>query len=49
VYRDIWRFRLNYTIFLGPEGTYLDQANHLSFQQSLKDRNYLSFSAAVTL
>ncbi len=48
-YRDRWRFRMSYTLFLGSEGTYLDANNFLSFRQSLKDRNYLSFSASITL
>lgn len=48
-YWDRWRFRLNYTVFLGPEGTALDRNNFLSFQQALKDRHYVSLSASVTL
>jgi hypothetical protein len=48
-YWDRWRVRVNYTIFLGTEGTYLDRNNFLSFQQALKDRNYVSLSASATL
>ncbi len=49
VYRDTVRCKLSYTVFIGSEGTYLDGNNFVSFQQSLKDRNYLSFSASITL
>ena len=42
-YLGVWRFGLNYTHFFGPEGTFI-QANHASFRQALKDRDFVSLS-----
>ena len=35
---------INYTRYLGPAGTLLDMQNHLSLQQTLSDRNFISVS-----
>ena len=48
VYLNVWNLGVNYTHFIGPEGTYLDAENHISFKQSLKDRNYISLSLQRT-
>lgn len=47
-YLDTWRFGINYTHFFGPEGTVLDAANHISFKQTLKDRDFISMSLRTT-
>lgn len=39
---------LTYTHYYGPEDTNLDSANHFTFKQSLKDRDYLAFSVKTT-
>lgn len=43
-YQQSWRFSLNYTRFLGTEGGSLGADAHLTFKQSLADRNFVSFS-----
>ncbi|HAT29606.1 MAG TPA: DUF1302 domain-containing protein [Janthinobacterium sp.] len=48
-YRQEWKFGLSYVRFLGGEGTFLknNPATNtpiLSYAQSLKDRNYISFN-----
>lgn len=48
VYVDAWRFSVNYTRFFGPEGTFLDEDNHISFKQALKDRDFISLSVRRT-
>lgn len=47
-YLQVWRLGLNYTHFFGPEGLFLDSANHVSFKQSLKDRDFVSLSVNRT-
>lgn len=47
-YLDVWRFSLNFTHYFGPEGTYLDSANHQTFKQTLKDRDFVSLSLRRT-
>ncbi|UCV20990.1 DUF1302 domain-containing protein [Ferribacterium limneticum] len=47
-YQKQWTLRLNYTHFLGDIGGAFDTNAHLSFQQSLKDRDFLSFSVQTT-
>ncbi|TPG79590.1 DUF1302 domain-containing protein [Pseudomonas arsenicoxydans] len=39
---------LTYTHYYGPEDTNLNGANQFNFKQSLKDRDYLSFSVKTT-
>jgi hypothetical protein len=43
-YLDVWRFSLNMTHYYGPEGTFLNSVGQASYQQSLKDRDYISFA-----
>ncbi len=47
-YLDRVTFGLTYTHFYGPEDTTLDAANHFTFKQAQKDRDYLAFSVKTT-
>lgn len=47
-YLDAWRLAANFTHYFGPEGTFLDAANHTSFKQALKDRDFVSLSIRRT-
>ncbi|WP_157137728.1 DUF1302 domain-containing protein [Herbaspirillum lusitanum] len=53
-YQDMWRFGLNYTHFFGSQDTALypdpnnPSANLNSFKQSLRDRDFISFTARAT-
>lgn len=46
-YLQVWRFGLNYTHYFGPEGLLVEN-QHMSFKQSLKDRDFLSLSLSTT-
>jgi hypothetical protein len=43
-----WQIGVNYTHYYGPAGTFLNNANHLTFAQSLADRNFVSLSLSTT-
>ena len=43
-YLDAWSFGVTYTHYFGSEGTFLDADNHISYQQSLHDRDFISLS-----
>lgn len=47
-YQQNWRFSLNYTRFLGAEGAALGADAHLTFKQSLADRNFVSVSVQTS-
>ena len=52
-YQNVWNFALNYTAFFGKENTLTvtdpsTPTRMLSYGQSLKDRNYVSFTASRT-
>lgn len=47
-YLGRWFASLNYVHYLGPIGTAVDNNNFASFKQSLKDRNFVSFSLSTT-
>lgn len=47
-YLDVWRFSLAYTHYFGPEGHFLDANNHYTYQQAMKDRNFISLSVRRT-
>jgi hypothetical protein len=52
-YQNVWNFALNYTAFFGKENTLTvtdpsTPTRMLSFGQTLKDRNYVSFTASRT-
>lgn len=39
---------LTYTHYYGPENTFLDADNHYTFEQSLKDRDFIAFTVSRT-
>ncbi|MHC8287150.1 DUF1302 domain-containing protein [Pseudomonas sp. XS1P51] len=47
-YLNTWNLGLTYTHYYGPENTLLDAANHFTFEQSLKDRDFLAFTVGRT-
>lgn len=47
-YAQKWRFGVNYTHFFGSEGAALGADAHLTFKQSLADRDNISFSIQRT-
>ena len=47
-YQQKWRFSLNYTHFLGAEGAALGADAHLTFKQSLADRDFVSLSVQTS-
>lgn len=48
-YRQSWKGGLGYTRYLGRAGGVLDPSGFYSFRQSLKDRDFISFSLQRTL
>lgn len=44
VYEQAWKFSLAYTHFFGKAGTLLDATQSFSYQQTRKDRDFISFS-----
>jgi len=48
-YLDRWRFALYYTHYYGPAGPALDSLNHLTFNQSLADRDFMAFTIRTTI
>lgn len=48
-YQNRWKFALNYTRFIGSAGPGIGADAHLSFKQSLADRDFVSFSVQCTL
>jgi len=47
-YMKVWKLSLNYTKFYGTEKAYTDANNIQTFGQSMKDRDFLSFSVSRT-
>jgi hypothetical protein len=48
-YLDAWRFSLGYTHYFGPSDTFITGAdNHYSYQQALKDRDFVALSIRRT-
>lgn len=48
-WRDAWRFSIGYTHYFGPAATFNDATtNAFSWQQSLRDRDFLSASLRVS-
>lgn len=47
-YLNVWNIGLTYTHYYGPENSALDANNHFTFDQSLKDRDFLAFSVSRT-
>jgi hypothetical protein len=48
LYLNQWRAGITYTHYFGPAGTSLDDESHISFKQSLKDRDFVSLSIQRT-
>ncbi|HZX19184.1 MAG TPA: DUF1302 domain-containing protein [Pseudomonas sp.] len=48
LYLNEWRAGLTYTHYFGPAGTSVDEDNHISFKQSLKDRDFIALSIQRT-
>ena len=44
LYRQNWRFSLNFTHYFGPEGPVLNSLGQYTFKQSLADRDFVSLS-----
>ena len=47
-YLGRWIASLNYVHYLGPVGTSVDDNTNVQFKQSLKDRNFVTFSLRTT-
>lgn len=47
-YLNTWNLGLTYTHYYGPENTFLDANNNYTFEQSLKDRDFLAFTVGRT-
>lgn len=47
-YLNTWNLGLTYTHYYGPENTFLDANNHYTFEQSLKDRDFIAFTVGRT-
>ncbi|WP_374438242.1 DUF1302 domain-containing protein [Pseudomonas panipatensis] len=47
-YLNAWSLGLTYTHYYGPESTFLDANNNYSFEQSLKDRDFIAFTVSRT-
>ncbi|MNB82589.1 hypothetical protein D3C76_773500 [compost metagenome] len=47
-YLNQWNLGLTYTHFYGPENTFLDANSNYTYDQSLKDRDFVAFSVSRT-
>jgi len=47
-YLDVWRMSLAYTHYYGPEGLFLDAANHQTFLNTTRDRDFVALSIRRT-
>lgn len=47
-YLNTWNLGLTYTHYYGPANTFLDENNNYTFEQSLKDRDFVAFSVSRT-
>ncbi|MHA6139528.1 DUF1302 domain-containing protein [Pseudomonas mohnii] len=47
-YLNTWNLGLTYTHYYGPENTLLDANNNFTFEQSLKDRDFIAFTVGRT-
>ncbi|MCP1484655.1 hypothetical protein J3D48_000968 [Pseudomonas fluorescens] len=47
-YLNTWNLGLTYTHYYGPENTFLDANNNYTFEQSLKDRDFIAFTVGRT-
>ena len=47
-YLNTWNLGLTYTHYYGPENSFLDASNNYTFEQSLKDRDFVAFTVSRT-
>lgn len=47
-YLNTWNLGLTYTHYYGPENTFLDENNNYTFEQALKDRDFIAFTVSRT-
>ncbi|MOA24080.1 hypothetical protein D3C78_1447420 [compost metagenome] len=47
-YMNVWNAGLTYTHYYGPENTFLDSNNNYTFEQTLKDRDFIALSVSRT-
>jgi len=47
-YLNTWSLGLTYTHYYGPENTFLDANSNYTFEQSLKDRDFIAFTVSRT-
>lgn len=47
-YLNTWNLGLTYTHYYGPRNTFLDADNHTTFEQALKDRDFVAFTVSRT-
>jgi hypothetical protein len=47
-YLNTWSLGLTYTHYYGPENTFLDGNNNYTFEQPLKDRDFIAFTVSRT-
>ena len=47
-YLNTWSLGLTYTHYYGPQNTFLDASNNYTFEQSLKDRDFIAFTVSRT-
>jgi len=47
-YLNTWNLGLTYTHYYGPANTFLDATSNYTFEQSLKDRDFVAFSVSRT-
>ena len=47
-YLNTWNLGLTYTHYYGPQNTFLDASNNYTFDQTLKDRDFVAFSVSRT-
>ncbi|PVZ42527.1 DUF1302 domain-containing protein [Pseudomonas sp. CC120222-01a] len=47
-YLNTWNLGLTYTHYYGPENTFVDANNNYTFEQTLKDRDFIAFSVSRT-
>ncbi|GAB7528424.1 hypothetical protein PS3A_08320 [Pseudomonas sp. 3A(2025)] len=45
-YLNTWNLGLTYTHYYGPQNTFLDASNNYTFEQSLKDRDFIAFTVS---
>lgn len=47
-YLNAWNLGLTYTHYYGPANGFIDEQSHYTFEQSLKDRDFIAFTVSRT-